>query len=302
MSDEHTEADDLLSQDEINDLLGKLDEGEGSPGEQAEAGDSDDGPRISILDLQRPDLFTQSTFERLVAHANEWAQTIATAWGVRSGARWTIEPTSADPLTLDEFRRSVSSPGVFVTVGNRPARQVLIEPHAGLSEAMARTAIGYPPAGPAPPLTALALRAVADLISATVGGPVLSTFGYEHRPADVSVSSDPALIDLTDSLDMVIVLLFTVGVEGGLQEMRLNVCIPSLLAALFAAAARQPAPEPNDAPDPSADTVSLAGRLEFPLSSVCAPDLDTLRDGGGVAVDTSVLGYVRFSTSEGGLD
>lgn len=298
MSDEHT--DDILSQDEINDLLGKLDSGDDDVVESDDQ--TDDGPRISILDLQRPDLFTQSTFERLVAHANEWAEAIAAAWGVRSGATWTIEPTSADPLTLDEFRRSVANPGVFVTVGSRPGRRVLIEPHAGLAGALARTAIGYPPVGAAPELTALALRAVAGLISTTVGRPVLSTFGLDHRPADVSVSSDPALIDLTDSLDMVIVMLFTVGVEGGQQEMRLNVCIPSLLAALFAARARQPAAEPADPPEAPADVVSLAGRLEFPLSRVCAPDLDALRGGAGVSVDTSAVGHVRFSTSEGGLD
>lgn len=283
----------ILSQDDLNDLHGMR-----SKPSVGEGGEDSQG--LSSLDFRLPHLFTREMRDRFLATTDHWRSEIATAWGLRSGVGWTLEASTANRLTFHEYRRSLPDPGNFMTFGHSKGLQVLLETDAALTGALARAAFGYPPVGEIPQIDSFHRHAVAGHLSATVAPSVSETFGCPPVPTHVAVTDRPVLIDLTDSLDMVILVVFTVRVENGNQEMRLRICIPSMWVAQFAADHRRSAAEPEGEKQPSMSIApALTGHLEFPLSGLRSADLAALNSGGAVGVDASTTGYLRYGTGEG---
>jgi flagellar motor switch protein FliM len=106
------EPDDVLSQDEVNDLLSNLPGADEVEDEQTEeAGENDNtGPRVRIYDFLRPDILSVEEVQMLTADGERIAEAANRSLSALGLADAALTVTSVDVLTLDEYIRSLSRP------------------------------------------------------------------------------------------------------------------------------------------------------------------------------------------------
>lgn len=291
-----------LSQDEINDLLGSIEEEAESGGDEAVATDSaeDSSPAIKILDLHRPDIFTHNGVQRMNAYVSRWVDAIANAVRLRFGQECTVEAESIDLLTYDELIRTVPNPGVFIRVSGGFRETFLLEMTEPLSSGLIRLALGYPTIGDLTPLQSVHRQIGGTILSSLVAEPIASDLFLECRRWNKKRIEDPALIALTDPYEMVVVVAISVTIEdesGQSRQGRINLSIPSFVVDRLVEQSRITGGRRD-----AADTI-YRGKLEFHLPGVTFSDVDSLIAHGSCHVDVSeASGALRFSTPRGALD
>ena len=101
-------SDDLLSQDDINDLLGSIGADAPEP-EMTEPAPSpeENGPNVSVYDYGHPELFTQPAFEAFSSAMEQAASEISDFMKKESGKEISCSLDSISQQTVEEYRRSL---------------------------------------------------------------------------------------------------------------------------------------------------------------------------------------------------
>jgi hypothetical protein len=140
------EEQDVLSQNEINDLLndiGGLDAED--PGESDESGAAEEsGEKISIYDFRRPEIVSEGGLEAIRATAGEVASELTRVFSALADDSVTMSLTSIDALTLDEYVRSVGNPCFALPYYYDARTAVLLELSMPAARHLALAALGLP--------------------------------------------------------------------------------------------------------------------------------------------------------------
>ncbi len=106
-------SEDVLSQQEIDNLLSALSSGDMKVEEIKE---EEKEHSVKVYDFKRPDKFSKEQIRTLVMMHENFSRLVATYLSAHLRTRVNIEVASVDQLTYDEFVRSVASPtllGIF---------------------------------------------------------------------------------------------------------------------------------------------------------------------------------------------
>lgn len=286
------EPDDVLSQDEVNELLSDLAGAEGSAEEQAEAaGEADEpGPAISIYDFRRPDILSAKDLQVLTADGARIAEAANRRLVTLGFDRSRLDLTSVDLLTLDEYVRSLSNPcfvvpftyprGAIVAVEFAPAFAVQVA-HA----VMGLPVVGSPSLGSLPALQRRALAATA----ASAFADALAKGGQPPDPGEpiaAPLELQPLPLGTT-------VCVLTFSTDSGSPSLAATLIIgrPALETFWRSPAAGS---EPADAVSAAFPDLVLRRTLRFPVPGVTGSKLRALLDTGNLDVCSSTQGRVAY--------
>jgi len=102
---------DSLSQDDINDLLGSISEGDEDQSQENDVIEEEpSAPLIKLYDFKRPQVFSARVIEEISRIMERTAQTMSDSLSRDFSAEVEIELASIDQLSFEEFTRSIPNP------------------------------------------------------------------------------------------------------------------------------------------------------------------------------------------------
>ncbi|MFP4365405.1 MAG: hypothetical protein ACLFR1_16195 [Spirochaetia bacterium] len=140
-------SDDVLSGDEIDNLLGQIeaeagmeDENDESPQQEAE----ESGPKIKIYDYLRPDLLTESALHKIHTIIEDNVDRFTEKMAQIGAPGYTLKITSIDSLTMGEYTRSTPDPCIAVKIGLPNNTRFYIEAGRPAAVALCALYLGQP--------------------------------------------------------------------------------------------------------------------------------------------------------------
>jgi flagellar motor switch protein FliM len=254
---------DSMSQDEINELLGSL--GDVEPQELAGSDESGEGASVKILDLQRPEAFSENELTRLRAIASGWSDGIRTHLRDLAGAEVAVTVDTVDVLTYGEFLRSLPNPGCFVEF-DTPKGLLMVELFPTLASVFLSLATGCGARPGDSGSSEISRRILAAFVDSVIVKALTDpTLEAPFSPTLRGVKSDPSLLSITDPHDMVVLCSLGVQFDELDASLSCNVCVPRFVAqaSIRDRSARREngvEPEGKRAVDPD---IWLTGRIDF---------------------------------------
>lgn len=296
--------DDVLSQDEINDLLGSIEDGAGTDdttGGVDDAVETEHGPMIKVLDLRRPDIFTRSGVERMNGYLERWGERSGEALRHRYGVISRFETVSIDLLTYEEYLRALPNPCVLSRIDGGVHEAFVLEAPRPMADRLARLALGYDSEGGIKRFEAIH-RGVASRLLATVMAAAIAedlfVAGTPQRCTDVS---NPTLLRVTDTFDMVVVASYRVFFDDETEAGAINLCIPGYLVDRLVEHPRATTdgqtdePSENDAVLSENEDPAYPGRLVFVITGMTIHTIERLvADGEHPLPSRDITGTLRF--------
>jgi hypothetical protein len=281
------EPDDVLSQDEVNDLLSDLAGAEGNEEEQpgAAAETDEPGPAIRIYDFRRPDILSMDELQAFAADGRRIADAANRQFSALGVAQWSLELSSVDMLTLDEYIRTLSAPCFVVPFVYDSGSTVTVELAPSFAAPAAHAVMGLPAVG-SPSLQSLpeVLRRALAVATTSAFADALAKNGRTPEPAQ-PLATPVELRSLAMGAS-ICVMTFSGNRESPPLLATVAIGRPALETLWRTRAAKSD-------PTGSADVV-LRRTLRFPVPGVAGSRLRTFLDTGELDVSDAAHGHVAY--------
>ena len=216
---------DILSQDEIDQLLSAISSGEIQAEEFAQQAEQ---KKVKIYDFKRPDKFSKDQIRTVQMMHETFARLTTTALSAKLRAMVAVHVTSVDQLTYEEFIRSIPNPTTLALINMDPLKgSSILEIDPTITFTVIDRLFGG--AGEHYKLS----RELTDIELSVIEGVVVQVLGnlreawstvIDLRPRLGTIETNPQFAQIVPPNEMV--MLITLETKIGENEGMMNLCIP----------------------------------------------------------------------------
>jgi flagellar motor switch protein FliM len=216
----------VLSQEEIDQLLTAISTGEVDAEEISQTGDQ---RKIKIYDFKRPDKFSKDQIRTISMIHETFARLTTTGLSAQLRAMAHVHVASVDQLTYEEFIRSIPNPTTLAVIDMEPLKgNAVLEIDPSITFAIIDKLFGGKGEGD----TKLQ-RELTEIESAVIEGVIVRVLGnlreawsnvIDLRPRLGRIEVNPQFAQIVPPSDMVV--LVTLETKIGEVEGMMNFCIP----------------------------------------------------------------------------
>lgn len=216
----------VLSQDEIDQLLTAISTGEVDAEEMKS---SSDQRKIKIYDFKRPDKFSKDQIRTISMIHETFARLTTTSFSAQFRAMVNVHVASVDQLTYEEFIRSIPNPTTLAVIDMEPLKgTAVLEIDPAITFAIIEKLFGGKADG-----NQKIQRELTDIEQAVVEGVIVRILGnlreswsnvIDLRPRLSRIEVNPQFAQIVPPSDMVV--LVTLETKVGEVEGMMNFCIP----------------------------------------------------------------------------
>ncbi|RME92689.1 MAG: flagellar motor switch protein FliM [Candidatus Hydrogenedentota bacterium] len=216
---------DVLSQDEIDQLLTAISSGEIQADEYTTQTEQ---KKVKIYDFKRPDKFSKDQIRTVQMMHETFARLTTTALSAKLRAMVAVHVTSVDQLTYEEFIRSIPNPTTLALINMDPLKgSAILEMDPSITFTIIDRLFGG--AGETIKLN----RELTDIEMSVIEGIVVHILGnlreawstvIDLRPRLGTIETNPQFAQIVPPNEMV--MLITLETKIGESEGMMNLCIP----------------------------------------------------------------------------
>jgi flagellar motor switch protein FliM len=217
----------VLSQDEIDQLLTAISAGEVEPQEVQHAPDQ---KKIKIYDFKRPDKFSKDQMRTVSIMHETFARLTTTSLSAQLRSLVHVHVASVDQLTYEEFIRSIPNPTTLAVINMDPLRgSAILEVDPAVTFSIIDRLFGGQGEG------AKFQRDLTDIEQSVMEGIIVRVLGnmreawstvIDLRPRLGQIETNPQFAQIVPPSEMVV--LVTLETKVGDVEGMMNFCIPYL--------------------------------------------------------------------------
>ncbi|MDR2842436.1 MAG: flagellar motor switch protein FliM [Spirochaetaceae bacterium] len=217
----------VLSQDEIDQLLTAINAGESEP-EEFKA--SSDTRKIKIYDFKRPDKFSKEQIRTVQIMHETFARLTTTALSANLRSMVHVHVASVDQLTYEEFIRSIPTPTTLAIINMDPLKgNAILEIDPAITFSIIDRLFGGTGEG------AKTQHELTDIEQSVMEGIIVRILGnmreawsqvIDLRPRLGQIDTNPQFAQIVPPTEMVV--LVTLETKVGEVEGMMNFCIPYL--------------------------------------------------------------------------
>ncbi len=218
---------DILSQDEIDQLLSAISSGD-SESTQSSSKNFTEQKKVKIYDFRRPDKFSKDQIRTVQMMHETFARLITTALSAKLRAIVEVHVTSVDQLTYEEFIRSIPNPTTLSLINMDPLKgSSILEIDPSITFTIIERLFGG--AGEHYRIH----RELTDIELSVIEGTIVHLLGYlreawsnviDLRPRLGTIETNPQFAQIVPPNEMVLLINFETKVAN--SEGMLNLCIP----------------------------------------------------------------------------
>ncbi len=216
---------DILSQDEIDQLLTAISSGEVARDDFATP---DEQKKTKIYDFRRPDKFSKDQIRTVQMMHETFARLTTTALSAKLRSMVGVHVTSVDQLTYEEFIRSIPNPTTLSLINMDPLKgSAILEIDPAITYTIIDRLFGGP--GEHAKLT----RELTDIEMSVIEGIIVHILSnlreawaqvIDLRPRLGNIETNPQFAQIVPPNEMV--MLITLETKIGESEGMMNLCIP----------------------------------------------------------------------------
>lgn len=217
---------DILSQDEIDQLLTAISSGQVQTDEFAAA--PTEQKKVKIYDFKRPDKFSKDQIRTVQMMHETFARLTTTALSAKLRAMVGVHVTTVDQLTYEEFIRSIPNPTTLALINMDPLKgSAILEVDPSITFTIIDRLFG----GEGLPYKEN--RELTDIEMAVIEGIIVHVLGnlreawstvIDLRPRLGTIETNPQFAQIVPPNEMV--MLITLETKIGESEGMMNLCIP----------------------------------------------------------------------------
>ncbi|GHU61006.1 flagellar motor switch protein FliM [Spirochaetia bacterium] len=217
----------VLSQDEIDQLLTAINAGETEPEDFKPPADT---RKIKIYDFKRPDKFSKEQIRTISIMHETFARLTTNALSANLRSMVHVHVASVDQLTYEEFIRSIPTPTTLAVINMDPLKgNAILEIDPAISFSIIERLFGGPGEG------TKTQHELTDIEQAVMEGMIVRILGnmreawaqvIDLRPRLGQIETNPQFAQIVPPTDMVV--LVTLETKVGEVEGMMNFCIPYL--------------------------------------------------------------------------
>jgi len=217
----------VLSQEEIDQLLTAINAGDTEPEEMKPAADT---RKIKIYDFKRPDKFSKEQIRTISMMHDTFARLTTTSLSAQLRSMVHVHVASVDQLTYEEFIRSIPTPTTLAIINMDPLKgNAILEVDPAVTFSIIDRLFGGSGEG------TKAQHELTDIESAVMEGIIVRILGnmreawtqvIDLRPRLGQIDTNPQFAQIVPPTDMVV--LVTLETKVGDVEGMINFCIPYL--------------------------------------------------------------------------
>ncbi|AEF84171.1 flagellar motor switch protein FliM [Treponema primitia ZAS-2] len=274
----------VLSQDEIDQLLTAINAGDTEPEDFKPAADT---RKIKIYDFKRPDKFSKEQIRTISIMHETFARLTTTALSAQLRSMAHVHVASVDQLTYEEFIRSIPTPTTLAVINMDPLKgNAILEIDPAITFSIIERLFGGTGEG------TKSQHELTDIEAAVMEGMIVRILGnlreawaqvIDLRPRLGQIETNPQFAQIVPPTDMVV--LVTLETKLGEVEGMMNFCIPyltiepiigKLSAQFWYSSARRAATNENlntlkeKLSTVDIDVVAEIGRIQVPIKDVLA--------------------------------
>ena len=217
----------VLSQDEIDQLLSAISSGEVEPQEVQQATDQ---KKIKIYDFKRPDKFSKDQMRTISMMHETFSRLTTTALSAQLRSLVQVHVASMDQLTYEEFIRSIPNPTTLAQINMDPLKgSAILEIDPAITYAIIDRLFGGQGEGAkySRELTEIEQSVMENIIVRILGNMREAwTTVIDLRPRLGQMETNPQFSQIVPPSEMVV--LITLETKVGEVEGMMNLCIPYL--------------------------------------------------------------------------
>ena len=216
----------VLSQDEIDQLLNALTSGEVDAEDMSK---NQDQRKIKLYDFKRPDKFSKDQIRTISMIHETFARLTTTGLSAQLRTLAHVHVASVDQLTYEEFIRSIPNPTTLAVIDMEPLKgNAILEMDPSITFAIIEKLFGSKS-----DTIAKINRELTEIESAVIEGIIVRILGnmreawsnvIDLRPRLGRIEVNPQFAQIVPPTDMVV--LITLETKIGDQEGMTNFCIP----------------------------------------------------------------------------
>jgi flagellar motor switch protein FliM len=217
----------VLSQDEIDQLLTAINAGDTEPEDFKPATDT---RKIKIYDFKRPDKFSKEQIRTISIMHETFARLTTNALSANLRSMVHVHVASVDQLTYEEFIRSIPTPTTLAVINMDPLKgNAILEIDPAITFSIIERLFGGTGEG------TKAQHELTDIEQAVMEGMIVRILGnmreawaqvIDLRPRLGQIETNPQFAQIVPPTDMVV--LVTLETKVGEVEGMMNFCIPYL--------------------------------------------------------------------------
>jgi len=217
----------VLSQEEIDQLLTAINAGDTEPEDIRPAADT---RKIKIYDFKRPDKFSKEQIRTISMMHDTFARLTTTSLSAQLRSMVHVHVASVDQLTYEEFIRSIPTPTTLAIINMDPLKgNAILEIDPAVTFSIIDRLFGGSGEG------TKAQHELTDIESAVMEGIIVRILGnmreawtqvIDLRPRLGQIDTNPQFAQIVPPTDMVV--LVTLETKVGDVEGMINFCIPYL--------------------------------------------------------------------------
>jgi flagellar motor switch protein FliM len=217
----------VLSQDEIDQLLSAINAGEPEPEDYKPAADT---RKIKIYDFKRPDKFSKEQIRTISIMHETFARLTTNALSANLRSMVHVHVASVDQLTYEEFIRSIPTPTTLAVINMDPLKgNAILEIDPAITFSIIERLFGGTGEG------TKSQHELTDIEAAVMEGMIVRILGnmreawaqvIDLRPRLGQIETNPQFAQIVPPTDMVV--LVTLETKVGEVEGMMNFCIPYL--------------------------------------------------------------------------
>jgi flagellar motor switch protein FliM len=217
----------VLSQDEIDQLLSAINAGETEPEDFKPAADT---RKIKIYDFKRPDKFSKEQIRTISLMHETFARLTTNSLSANLRSMVHVHVASVDQLTYEEFIRSIPTPTTLAVINMDPLKgNAILEIDPAITFSIIERLFGGTGE------SAKSQHELTDIEAAVMEGMIVRLLGnmreawaqvIDLRPRLGQIETNPQFAQIVPPTDMVV--LVTLETKVGEVEGMMNFCIPYL--------------------------------------------------------------------------
>lgn len=225
----------VLSQDEIDQLLNAI--SSGSPDAGEEITQATDQKKIKLYDFKRPDKFSKEQIRTVQNMHDSFARLTTSSLSAQLRCLVDVKVASVDQLTYEEFTRSIPTPTALGIINMDPLKgSAILEIDPGVTFAIVDRLFG----GPGQSTTKIN-RELTDIESSVMEGIIVRILGnmreawsqiIDLRPRLSNIDTNPQFIQIVPPNEMVILVTLEIKITDKQKDVEIegmmNFCIPYL--------------------------------------------------------------------------
>ncbi len=225
----------VLSQDEIDQLLNAI--SSGSPDAGEEIAQATDQKKIKLYDFKRPDKFSKEQIRTVQNMHDSFARLTTSSLSAQLRCLVDVKVASVDQLTYEEFTRSIPTPTALGIINMDPLKgSAILEIDPGVTFAIVDRLFG----GPGQSTTKIN-RELTDIESSVMEGIIVRILGnmreawsqiIDLRPRLSNIDTNPQFIQIVPPNEMVILVTLEIKITDKQKDVEIegmmNFCIPYL--------------------------------------------------------------------------